>query len=77
MSEFTPMGDIPVGVYLTVYGGNTAEFQEMPLEEMVQDVREGRLKLPIGRVFKLDQIVEAHELMEKNALKGKGVVLTE
>jgi NADPH:quinone reductase-like Zn-dependent oxidoreductase len=49
----------------------------MPLQEMVTSVKEGKLKLPIGKVFKLDEIVEAHELMEKNKLQGKGVVLTD
>ena len=77
MKEFTPMGDIPHCVNLTVYTGGPDEFMDMPLQHLVKLVEEGKLKLPIGKVFKLDQIVEAHELMEKNAMQGKGVVLTE
>lgn len=71
------MDIIPSCTNLTVYTGNTAEFMEMPLQQMVKSVDEGRLKLPIGKLFKLDQIVEAHELMENNSLQGKGIVLTD
>jgi NADPH:quinone reductase-like Zn-dependent oxidoreductase len=77
MDDFTPMGDIPFLVKLTCYSGGPEEFREMPLENIVRSVRDGKLKVPIGKVLKLEQIVEAHELMEKNALQGKGVVLTD
>lgn len=71
------MGDIPHCVNLTCYMGGPEEFMALPLQQLVKWVEEGKLKLPIGKVFKLDQIVEAHELMEKNAVNGKGVVLTD
>ena len=77
MENFEPMGDIPPGTYLTGYSGSTLEFMEMPLQEMIKLVEDGKMKIPIGRVFKLEQIVEAHELMEKNQMQGKGVVLTD
>ena len=34
------------------------------------------MTLQIGRVFQLDEIVEAHRCMEDNAAGGKLVVLT-
>ena len=36
----------------------------------------GRVKPTIGRVFQLDDIVEAHRSMESNVAAGKLVVLT-
>lgn len=75
MKEFYPMQDIPQGVYLTIYGGGTQDFMDMPLLEMVKLVEDGKLKIPIGKVFKLDQLPEAHEQMETNAVRGKGVVV--
>lgn len=71
------MEDIPSGVYLTSYDGGITEFMEIPLEDMVRQVAEGSMKIQIGKIFKMEQIVEAHELMEKNKGGGKGVVLVD
>jgi NADPH2:quinone reductase len=38
-------------------------------------VEAGQVQLGIGRTFSLDQIAEAHQLMESNAAGGKIVVL--
>lgn len=46
----------------------------MPLQELVEQVEQGDLKVPIGKVFKLDEIVEAHKLMDANTAGGKIVV---
>jgi NADPH:quinone reductase-like Zn-dependent oxidoreductase len=42
---------------------------------LAKQIEEGMLPLQIGKVFKLEEIVQAHELMEKNGAKGKIVVL--
>ena len=47
-----------------------------PLEELAQQITTGKLHIQIGRVFKLDDIVEAHQCMESNQAGGKIVVLT-
>jgi NADPH:quinone reductase-like Zn-dependent oxidoreductase len=47
-----------------------------PLDEMAKQVKEGRLKVKIGKVFKLDDIVEAHQILEGNTAGEKIVVLT-
>ncbi|MCZ6584761.1 MAG: zinc-binding dehydrogenase [Gammaproteobacteria bacterium] len=47
-----------------------------PLQTVVNEVEAGRMKPKIGRVFQLDDIVEAHRCMEENAAGGKIVVLT-
>lgn len=76
LKEMNPMDLIPSAVYLTVYAGGNEDFMNMPLEEMAQSVAKGEMKLQIGKVFKLDQIAEAHELMDSDMAGGKIVVLT-
>ncbi|KAH7408121.1 chaperonin 10-like protein [Phaeosphaeria sp. MPI-PUGE-AT-0046c] len=75
LDNWNPM-DIPTGTYLTAYSGGSADFIATPLNELAKQIADGTLPLQIGQVFKLDQIAEAHELMEANAAKGKIVVLT-
>lgn len=74
MKEFTPMGDIPSMGRLTVYMGEANNLDQQMLQEFIQAVESGAIKLPLDRNFKLDQIVEAHQYMESNQAKGKLVV---
>jgi NADPH:quinone reductase-like Zn-dependent oxidoreductase len=76
LDGFNPMESIPTGVNLTSYSGGTEDFMATPLENLVKQVKEGKLKIQVGRVFKLDEIVEAHRVMEANIAGGKIVVLT-
>jgi NADPH:quinone reductase-like Zn-dependent oxidoreductase len=75
-SEFSPMEAIPSTVSLTTYDGGTSEFMMMPLAELTQLVESGTLRVNPGKIFKLDEIVEAHRCMEENRAGGKIVVLT-
>ncbi|MCJ1304900.1 hypothetical protein MMC08_007713 [Hypocenomyce scalaris] len=75
MDNFS-MEAIPNAVCLTKYGGGPQEFMETPLTKIFEWVREGRLKIPVGKVFKLEEIVEAHRSMDGNTAGGKIVVLT-
>ena len=74
--EFSPMEAIPTSVGLTVYAGGPDDFMLTPLEEMAQQVKAGSMHLQVGKVFNLEDIVEAHELMDSNRAGGKIVVLT-
>jgi len=74
--NFSPMEAIPTAVNLTAYSGGPEDFMATPLEELAKQIKAGTLKLQIGKVFKLDQIVEAHRAMEENTAGGKIVVLT-
>jgi len=74
--QFSPMGTIPSTVNLTTYSGGAQDFIDTPLQTIVNEVEAGRMKLRIGRIFHLDEIVEAHRCMEDNAAGGKIVVLT-
>jgi NADPH:quinone reductase-like Zn-dependent oxidoreductase len=75
--NFAPMQAIPTAVCLTSYAGESADFMQTPLDELAQQVSAGTLRIQIGRVFSLDEIVEAHTLMEENKAGGKIVVLVE
>ena len=47
----------------------------MPFQDLVDQLANGTLKVQVGKVLHLDQIVEARQLMEKQA-SGRIVVLT-
>ena len=76
LDGFNPMEFIPTGVRLTVYAGGADEFMRTPLGELATEVEEGRLKVPVGKTFQLEQMVEAHEAMDGNLVGGKIVVLS-
>jgi len=67
---------IPTAVGLTTYDGGPADFLRTPLQELVEQIAAGSLQIQIGRVFRLDEIVEAHRTMDTDAAGGKIVVLT-
>jgi NADPH:quinone reductase-like Zn-dependent oxidoreductase len=73
--DFSPMDVIPTSVCLTTYDGGPEDFMLTPLDELVEQVTAGTLRVQVGRVFKLDDIVEAHRCMEENKAGGKIVVL--
>jgi NADPH:quinone reductase-like Zn-dependent oxidoreductase len=74
--EFSPMDVIPTSVCLTTYDGGPEDFMLTPLDELVEQVAAGTLRVQVGRVFRLDDIVDAHRCMEENRAGGKIVVLT-
>lgn len=56
-------------------GERSAEDQD-DYEQHTGQIATGSLKVQIGRVFHLDEIVEAHRAMDANTAGGKIVVLT-
>jgi NADPH:quinone reductase-like Zn-dependent oxidoreductase len=76
IDEFSPMDVIPTAVCLTTYDGGAEDFMLTPLEELAEKISGGLLPIKIGKVFRLEQIVEAHRCMEENRAGGKIVVLT-
>jgi NADPH:quinone reductase-like Zn-dependent oxidoreductase len=70
------MDVIPTAVNLTTYSGGPDDFIRTLLEELAGRVVAGTLRIQVGRVFRLDEIVEAHRCMEENRAGGKLVVLT-
>jgi NADPH:quinone reductase-like Zn-dependent oxidoreductase len=74
--DFSPMDVIPTAVCLTTYDGGSEDFMLTPLEELVEKIATGQLPVHVGKVFRLDQIADAHRCMEQNKAGGKIVVLT-
>jgi NADPH:quinone reductase-like Zn-dependent oxidoreductase len=74
--NFAPMDVIPSAVCLTIYDGGTEDFMRTPFNELIAQIEAGKLRVSVGRTFHLDEIVEAHRLMESNKAGGKIVVLT-
>ena len=74
--RFSPMGSIPTAVNLTTYSGGAEDFISTPLQQVVDAVEQGTFNPPIGKTFKMVEIVEAHRAMEDNSAGGKIVVTT-
>ena len=74
--HFAPMDVIPTGVCLTVYAGESEDFMRTPLNDLAKQIETGALRIQVGKTFHLDEIVEAHRVMEENKAGGKIVVLT-
>jgi NADPH:quinone reductase-like Zn-dependent oxidoreductase len=67
---------LSAGATYAFYGGEQEDFHALPLEELVEQVVQGTLPIQVGKVFYIDDIVEAHRTMEQNTAGGKIVVLT-
>src|SRR3984957_19328485 len=74
--DFAPMEAIPPAGCLTSYSGDSKNFLRRQSEDLVEQIAVGSLRVQIGKVFHLDEIVEAHRCMEENKAGGKIVVLT-
>lgn len=75
VKDFYPIGYLPSGVRLTGYSGEAENLPADVLQEFLDDVAAGRAVVPGDRVFGLDQIRDAHALMEAGDARGKLVGL--
>jgi len=73
--DFYPMDWIPNGVRLTAYSGDAAALPPSVLQGFLYAVAAGAARVPVGGVYRLDDIVQAHRDMEAGTVGGKGVVL--
>jgi NADPH:quinone reductase-like Zn-dependent oxidoreductase len=71
-----PNGGDSYGGCLTTYAGESDDFMRTPLDELIEQISAGTLKVQVGKIFHLGEIVEAHRCMEENRAGGKIVVLT-
>lgn len=74
MNDFTPMGDIPSLGRLTVYMGESKNLSKELLQEFIDEVEKGNIKLNIDKVFQLSEVANAHQYMEDSRAKGKVIV---
>jgi NADPH:quinone reductase-like Zn-dependent oxidoreductase len=75
VADFYPIEYIPSGVRLTAYGGGAADLPIDVLQGYLDAVAAGRLTVPIGRTYSLDEIAQAHADMEHGRTTGKLVVV--
>jgi NADPH:quinone reductase len=66
LPDFYPTGDIPSGVRLTGYSGDASDLPAAVLQDFLDAVAAGQVSVPIGRVFQLEDVQEAHRVMESN-----------
>jgi NADPH:quinone reductase-like Zn-dependent oxidoreductase len=76
LDGFAPMDAIPTAVNLTSYSGDASDFMRTPLQDLLDQIQAGSLHVQVGRTFRLDDIVQAHECMDANTAGGKIVVET-
>jgi len=55
--------------------GEVGNMNKDLLQDFIQAIEDGNIKLNIDKIFALDQMVEAHQYMESNRAKGKLVVV--
>lgn len=74
--DFYPMAVIPNGVRLTAYSGEASDLPASVLQAFLDAVAAGTVRVPIAKVYALEEIVQAHRDMEDGARSGKLVVTT-
>lgn len=74
--DFYPIDYIPQGVRLTAYGGDASDLPARVLQDFLDAVAAGTAVVPMAHVYRFEQIVEAHAVMEANTASGKLVVTT-
>jgi NADPH:quinone reductase-like Zn-dependent oxidoreductase len=80
IADFNPLLQMASGVYLTFFGSfvfGTPGFplSDVPLQAIAGDVAAGRYKAKPSRVFRFEDIREAHRVMDANQANGKIVVV--
>lgn len=73
--DFYPIDFLPNAVRLSAYSGEATDLSPDVLQGFLDDVTSGRATVPVGRVYRFEDIVQAHQDMEDGILMGKGVVL--
>jgi NADPH2:quinone reductase len=80
IADFNPLLQMASGVYLTFFGSfvfGTPGFplSDVPLQAIAGDVAAGRYKATPSRVFRFEDIREAHQVLDANQANGKMVVV--
>jgi NADPH2:quinone reductase len=58
-----------------VFGTSGFPLSDVLLQQIAQDAAAGRLDVKPARVFRFDEIREAHRVLEANEARGKMVVV--
>jgi NADPH:quinone reductase-like Zn-dependent oxidoreductase len=73
--DFYPIEYLPRGVRLTAYGGDATDLPSPVLQGFLDAVAAGDALVPIHRIYRLDEIAQAHADMEAGRATGKLVVI--
>jgi NADPH:quinone reductase len=73
LDNFEPMVDVPSGSYFTQF--DSQRIKEKMLVDLFNHIEQHNIQVPIAKVFPLDEIAQAHRLMESNEANGKIVVV--
>ena len=68
------MEDLPTGVKLTSYAGESSDLTPAQLQDYVSLVESGELKLKLEPAFPFKKLHEAHTTMDENRAHGKMVM---
>lgn len=74
--DFYPNDYLPRGVRLAAYSGDAADLPAEALQGFLDDVAAGTATVPVGHVYSLAEIVQAHRDLEAGRYSGKLVVTT-
>jgi len=79
IQEFMPIMQMPSGVHFSffgsfMFGAPAFPASEVPMQTIVERVENGTYKAKPARVFRFEEIREAHRLMESSGANGKIVV---
>jgi NADPH:quinone reductase len=80
LPDFNPLLQMSSGVHFSFFGSfvfGTPGFplSDVPLQAIAGDVAAGRFKAKPARVFRFEDIREAHRVMEANEANGKVVII--
>jgi len=75
IKDFAPMDYIPATTFLTVYDSGQMRVEGKYFQDFINEIENGNIHPKIKKVFKLEEIVEAHTFMESNSGGGKIVVV--
>ena len=78
--DFNPLLQMSSGVHFSFFGSfvfGTPGFplSDVPLQQIAADAAAGRLDVKPTRIFRFEEIREAHRVMEANEARGKMVVV--
>jgi NADPH2:quinone reductase len=78
--DFNPLLQMASGVHFSFFGSfvfGTPGFplSDVPLQQIAADAAAGRLDVKATRIFRFEEIHEAHRVMEANEARGKMVVV--
>ncbi|KAF8158942.1 chaperonin 10-like protein [Mycena galopus ATCC 62051] len=75
--EFNPLVSLAPNKHLTIFASTTIDMSTAPLQQIVDAVGSGEIKLNVDKVFDIASAGEAQVYMEANSAAGKVVCLVD